>query len=121
MENIKTESVFKEMLAQECAIAFIGFEWSGQSKVSERLVESWEKTWLTQNGKVHSIYRISPDESPFTHSWIAENARNQTEGMEGGFGSVVWLRQGVMARYVRYAAQAGAEKLSAITQEVFGN
>jgi hypothetical protein len=100
---------------------FVGFEWSGQSKVSEQLVEQWEKSWLSEYQTGLFVCRLAPDETPFVNSWVAENAQSSTEGMEGGFGSLVWLRNGRAIQYVRYAAKAGADRLSSLTKEAFGN
>jgi hypothetical protein len=122
MESIQTEADFRRMLAAEHAIALICFDWSGQSKLSEQLVCKWEQDWLRQ-GPFRSVplFRISPDKTQFLGEWVLENARNEEEGNEGGFGSVLWIQKGKIAGFVRYAAKTGFEKLSSFTEQVFKN
>jgi len=118
MQLLRTEAEFQQMPASKHAIAFVCFEWPGQSKLTERLVEQWERDWPRQSRhKCVPLYRISPDETPFLQGWIAENARSDEEGMEGGFGSLLWLRNGKVVRYVRYAAETGPKTLSQLTAE----
>ncbi len=88
--------------------------------MSEQLIHKWEHDWLRQ-GQYRSVplFRISPDETQFLGEWVYENARSDEEGTEDGFGSVLWLHNGITAGFVRYAAKTGFENLSRISEQVF--
>jgi hypothetical protein len=120
MTNITSKEQFEHMLAEEQAVLFVFFDWSGQAVVSLRLFESWVQEWrgLRPDSSVAS-YRLDPDAHPDTWSWVGEQARSETDN-EGGFGSVTWLRCGRSVAFVRYAAEVGKDELSRLTDEHFG-
>ncbi len=120
MTTITNKEQFHRMLADEHAVLFIFFDWSGQAVVSLRLFESWIQEWRTLHPESSvSFYRLDPDAHPDTWSWVGEQARSETDN-ESGFGSVTWLRCGHSVAFVRYAAQVGKEELSRLTDEHFG-
>lgn len=121
MTNITSKEQFERMLADEQAVLFLFFDWSGQAVVSLRLFESWVQEWrgLHPESSV-AFYRLDPDAHPDTWRWVGEQARSETDN-ERGFGSVTWIRRGRSVAFVRYAAQVGKDELSRLTDEHFGH
>ena len=120
MVTITSRDEFDLLLRDEQAVLFTFFEWSGQAHASFRIFEEWKREWCEshQNAPV-SFYCLDPDRYLDAGGWLVEQARGP-DGMEGGFGSVTWLRRGKGVGYVRYAAKAGKEVLSRLTDEYFG-
>ena len=121
MTSITTTEDFDALLRAEQAILFTFFDWSGQAQSSLRVFEEWERDWraLHPNALV-TFFRLDPDRLKVSWDWLVKNARGD-EGMEGGFGSVIWVRHGTRVGYVRYAAKVGKERLSRLTDEYFGS
>jgi hypothetical protein len=120
MTTITNKADFKRLLADEQAVLFVFFDWSGQAVVSLRLFELWIKEWLASHPEAPvNFYRLDPDAHPDTWTWLVGQARGETDN-ERGFGSVCWLRRGHSVGFVRYAAQVGKDELSRLTDEHFG-
>jgi hypothetical protein len=121
MTNITSKEQFERMLAEEQAVLFVFFDWSGQAVVSLRLFESWVQEWRLLHPELSvAFYRLDPDAHPDTWSWVGEQARSETDN-ERGFGSVTWLRRGRSVAFLRYVAEAGKDELSRLTDEHFGH
>ena len=117
MTTITNKEEFDRMLANEQAVLFIFFDWSGQAVASLRLFESWMQKWRALHpGLAVSFYRLDPDEHSDTWSWVAAQARSENYS-EGGYGSVTWLRRGRSVAFVRDAVQAGKDELSGLIDE----
>ena len=121
MTTITTREDFDAFLHEEQAILFAFFDWSGQAHSSLRVFEEWEREWHASHPTASvSFYRLDPDRYTVAGGWLAEQARGD-EGLEGGFGSVTWLRRGKGVGFVPYAAKAGKDTLSRLTDEYFGS
>ena len=120
MTRIANTEEFNRMLADDKAVLFVFFNWSGQAVLSLRLFEAWVEEWRASHPEASvSFYRLDPDDNRDSWTWLNQKSRNETE-IDGGFGSVTWLRRGKCIAFVRYAAQAGREELSRLTDEHFG-
>ena len=98
------------------AIAFIHFDWSGQSFQSLKTVQHLESIlWANV-----SVYRLEPDKSADAADWLIRvSGRHQQEFSGGGYGSVLWLKVGTVLDWVRFAAKSGLEQLMERTCRAF--
>jgi hypothetical protein len=119
MTFIQTKADFDALLAEEQAVLFAFFDWSGQAYASLRIFERWETEWReSHRGAWVNFYQLDPDRFPDTGGWLVEQARS-IKSMEGGFGSVTWLRRGKTVGFVQYAAEVGEDALSRLTEKYF--
>jgi hypothetical protein len=121
MTSITTKEQFDGLLREEQAVLFTFFDWSGQAHSSLRVFEEWEREWRALHSVAPvSFYRLDPDSYRESWDWLVEQARG-SDGMEGGYGSVTWLRRGKNVGFVRYAAKVGKDTLSHLTDDYFGS
>jgi len=121
MTTITTKEDFNTLLQDKQAVLFLFFDWSGQAHSSLRVFTEWELEWRASHPAASvGFYRLDPDRCTDSWNWIVEHAHGD-EGMDAGFGSVPWLRQGKGIGFVRFAAKAGKVKLSQLTDEYFGS
>lgn len=119
MTNIRTRADFEAMLKFERVVLFTFFDWSGQAELSLNVFTEWEREWRASHPDAPvGFYRLDPDHHPYTWEWVAEHVRGE-DGMEGGFGAVTWLQRGRGVGFVRFAAEAGKQTLSRLTDECF--
>ncbi len=117
MELIKTEFAFQQILRADRALIFLDFAWSGQARLSAAVINEWERTsniW----GVDCPIFCVRPDELPAIHDWI-KTRKDQLRG-EGGYGSLIWLRSGVIVDYEPYVVGAGLRDITSRTRSLFG-
>jgi hypothetical protein len=120
MITITSRAEFERMLADDQAVLFTFFAWSGQAVVSLRVFEEWRLEWLIVHPEaLVAFYRLDPDAHPDTWSWLTEQARSEHDN-DRGYGAVTWLRRGTSVAFVRYAAEVGKQELSRLTDEHFG-
>ncbi len=112
MLTIKTKTDFDSMLKDEQAVLFTFYE-TKRSSISLGLVEEWEREQLRQAGQL-KIYRLDPDQNPYARDWLEEQA-DSDGNMERGFGSISWLKCGRRVGFEPYAAKAGKEVLTRLT------
>lgn len=117
MTVITTERDFQKFLQEEKAVLFVYFDWSGQAAISLKLFQEWEYEWKTAHADERiGFYRLNPEELPACWNWLTKQAQAE-DGVDGGFGSVIWLCKGQRINFVRYAAKAGKETLSRVTEK----
>lgn len=115
MEVIETQTDFESAIRSERAILFVSFGWSGQAKLSEQVVAEWERTWNIWHPKLRvSIYKLEPDAHPYTWEWLGGTAER------GGYGSLSWVKNGVIVDSEPYVVGAGLRDIARRTEEVFG-
>ena len=120
MKSIQANEDFDALLKVEQAILFTFFDWSSQADLSLNVFTEWEHEWKAAHPNAPvGFYRLDPDHHPYTWQWLAQHARGE-DGMDGGFGAVTWLRNGNSVAFVRYAAKAGKQTLSRLTDGYFG-
>jgi len=118
---IATKEDFNALRREEQAVLFVFFDWSGQAVVSLQLFGEWEQEWKASHPNAQvGFYRLDLDKHPETQGWLAAQSRDD-QAIEGGFGSVTWLRFGKRVGFVRFAAKAGKDALSRLTNEHFGS
>lgn len=101
MLSISTEDEFQKLLSAKRAIVFMSFDWSKQAELSESVVEEWLRTWNIWHPKLEvPIYKIAPDEMPFMWEWLRSMKK------EGGYGSLVWIKNGSVIDYEPFVAAA---------------
>lgn len=121
MTTITTRGDLDTLVCDQQAVLFTFFDWSGQAHISLRVFEDLEREWHASHPDAPvRFYRLDPDLYQDAESWLAKWCRPD-DGVEGGFGSVTWLRHGQSLRFVRYAAEAGKETLSKLTDDFFGS
>ena len=121
MTTITTKKDFDALLRAEQAVLFAFFDWSGQAHLSLIVFEQWQRKWRELHPKAAvSFYRLDLDQYKEAGSWFAGAARNDKE-MDGGMGSVTWVRRGKSVGFVPYAGKAGPETLSLLTDHFFGS
>ena len=115
MTSVSTRSEFERILEADRAIIFIEFDWSGQSRLSAAVVAEWERTanvWDLNE----LVFKIRPDELLVAADWMKEQGKISGEG---GHGSLVWLRSGVVIDYEPYVVGAGLRDISQRTRVAF--
>jgi len=116
--NVRTESEFAKILRADRAIVFIDFAWSGQARLSAAVIKEWERTSNTW-GLDCPVYSVRPDEVPPVACWMKTQAA-KLDG-EGGYGSLIWLRSGVIVDYEPYVVGAGLRDISRRARAALGN
>jgi hypothetical protein len=121
MTTITTKDEFDALIQADQAVLFTFFDWSGQAHLSLQVFEEWEREWRAQHPTASvAFFRLDPDNYRECWAWLGEHAGGE-DGLEGGFGSVVWLRRGKTIGFARYAANEGKNRLSRLTAEYFGS
>jgi hypothetical protein len=116
MQDISNEAEFARLLKASHAIVFIDFAWSGQARLSAAVITEWERTsnlW----GLNCPLSRVRPEDVPAVASWLAAQAERLTG--EGGYGSLIWLRNGAIVDYEPNVAGAGLRDISQRTRIAF--
>jgi hypothetical protein len=116
MTIVDRSSVLSELRKADQAIVLIHFKWSGQSMKSLRVVERLDQILWTNA----CVYRLDPEEIPEGTEWLVDmSTRYDRDLSGGGFGAVLWLRNGSMVQWERFAAQAGLSELIQKTEDAF--
>lgn len=118
MNAIETEEEFKRIIRSDQAIIFIWFPWSSQARLSETVVNEWEQEWSSNYPTLKiAVYKVAPDDYPFTHDWMRDEIKVK---VDRGYGSLVWIKDGVVAHYEFYAAKIGTEEITRLTKLIYG-
>jgi uncharacterized protein YbaR (Trm112 family) len=119
MKPIHSQEDFTVMLHAERAVVSLFFEWSAQAKLSQQMMEQWERELAAQPDKINfSICQLAPDSHPFAWKWVNEAIGHSAE-MEHGCGLVTWLKNGSVVGFVPDAARAGIKRLTRMTHDCF--
>ncbi len=116
MQSVATEAEFAQVFRADHAIIFIDFAWSGQAWLSAAVIGEWERTsnvW----GVGCPVFKVRPDEQLVVATWM--RAQGKKLGGEGGYGSLVWLRSGIIVDYEPYVVGAGLQDISRRTRFAF--
>jgi hypothetical protein len=116
MHLVESESEFARILQADRVILFIDFAWSGQARLSAALIQEWERTshlW----GLNCQVFRARPDDVTMVNAWMETHAEKL--GGEGGYGSLIWLRSGMIVDYEPSVIAAGLRDISRRTQSAF--
>lgn len=115
MRTLQSREEFESAIRAETAILFLDFEWSGQAQLSRSVISEWERTWALWNRGVQTnLWRGLPDEQPWLAEWLPKN-----DLAGGGYGAVVWLRDGQVVGQENAAYAAGVRELARRTNELF--
>ena len=60
--------------------------------------------------------KIEPDNHSFMHRWVRDEV-----GERGGYGSLVWVKNGAIADYEINVAFAGVTSIAHLTEIIFRN
>jgi hypothetical protein len=117
VRSIKTQTEFESAISAEKAIIFITFDWSGQAKLSEYVVAEWRRTWNLSHRDLHiPFFKLEPDELSFTHEWVRDTVKER-----GGYGALVWIKDGAIADYEPNVTYAGIRDIVRRTETIFRN
>lgn len=112
MKKIETEAEFESILLLEKAMVFIFAEWSGEARIAEKILTEWE----TKSNLEVPLFELDIDESELISKWIYEEAKDRH-----GYGSLVWLRSGVICGFEIAVVRCGISEIEKKTVEIFGN
>ena len=125
MKPIATISDLKQARSQERAIIFLWVDWAIHARRSEIVVKRFLESWERDHGdcKVES-YRIDVGGQEgeiwdALFEWLPNEPEARGNLIWGGCGALLWLRSGSVIASVVYAADAGCDKLLAITNDAF--
>ena len=117
MHFVTTESEFARLLQADRAIVFVDSAWSGQARLSAAVINEWEQTCSVW-GVDCPVHCVKSDEAPSVASWM--KTQGAKLGGEGGYGSLIWLRSGVIVDYEPYVLGAGLREITRRTRSVLG-
>jgi len=125
MRPVASTADLDEVRSQPRALVFIYVIWAIQARRSDAACSSFLATLQREYPSEQiPIYRVDLSEQEGEvwvgiRKWLKEEGQPHDWLSYGGYGAMLWVREGKVAAYVPYLAEIECHKLMAMTHGVF--
>jgi hypothetical protein len=125
MKLVASAAELDEVRSQPRALLFIYVNWAIQARHSDAACHDFlAKLQRDYPDEQISVYRVDLSEQQGEvwvgiRKWLKEEGQPHDWLSYGGYGAMLWLRQGQVKAYVPYLAEIECHKLMAMTRGVF--
>ncbi|MBV8879952.1 MAG: hypothetical protein JO332_08320 [Planctomycetaceae bacterium] len=120
IDQIDSQQKLLECLSADQALVFVYFSWSGQSQASLQMFEKLPDVFLGRPSRMAPRdYRVDPDQEGGLFLQLFGTDPQHPMLTDCSDGPVLWISQGRIIDYARYAGQLGLEGLLLKTEKAF--